>query len=177
HLKAVGSDSIGDLLSGEKVDKALQRLKPIVHRTPLITSATTNDIVGKKIYFKMDNQQKTSAFKFRDATFTLMQLSNDELNKGVITASAGKHAQGLAYASRKLGVEATILMPVKTPHAKVEATENYGAEVVLTGESFQEAFEASMQRQKQTGATYVHPFDDYDIMAGQGTIAMEALRQ
>lgn len=125
----------------------------------------------------MENQQKTGAFKFRGATFKLMQLSNDELNKGVITASAGNHAQGLAYASRKLGVEATIFMPVKTPHAKVEATENYGAEVVLTGESFQEAFEASMQRQKQTGATYVHPFDDYDIMAGQGTIAMEALRQ
>src|SRR5699024_5419933 len=102
-------------------------------------------------YFKMENQQKTGAFKFRGATFKLMQLSNDELNKGVITASAVNHAQGLAYASRKLGVEATIFMPVITPHAIVEATENYVAEVVLTGESFQEAFEASMQRQKQTG--------------------------
>src|SRR5699024_8080119 len=127
----------------------------------------------KKIYFKMEHQQKTGTFKFHGATFKLKQLSNDELNIGVITTSARNHAQGHHYASLKKDVEATIIMPVKTPHAKVEATENYGAEVVLTGESFQEAFEASMQRQKQTGATYVHPFDDYDIMAGQGTVAME----
>jgi len=125
----------------------------------------------------MENQQKTGAFKFRGATFKLMQLSNEQLDKGVITASAGNHAQGVAYASRKLGVKATIYMPEKTPHSKIEATQNYGAEVVLTGESFQEAYEASMERQRQTGATYVHPFDDYDVMAGQGTIAMEALRQ
>src|SRR5690625_2295849 len=125
----------------------------------------------------MENQQKTGAFKFRGATFKLMQLSNDQLKKGVITASAGNHAQGVAYASRKLGVKATIYMPESTPHSKVEATQNYGAEVVLTGSSFQEAYEASMERQRETGATYVHPFDDYDIMAGQGTIAMEALRQ
>lgn len=165
------------MLTGEKIYKALERLKPIVHSTPLITSETTNQIVGKKVYFKMENQQKTGAFKFRGATFKLMQLTNEQLDKGVITASAGNHAQGVAYASRKLGVKATIFMPEKTPHSKVEATQNYGAEVVLVGSSFQEAYEASMIRQKETGATYVHPFDDYDIMAGQGTIAMEALRQ
>ncbi len=125
----------------------------------------------------MENQQKTGAFKFRGATFKLMQLSNEQLEKGVITASAGNHAQGVAYASRKLGVKATIYMPKMTPHSKIEATQNYGAEVVLTGSSFQEAYEASMVRQKETGATYVHPFDDYDVMAGQGTIAMEMLRQ
>ncbi|MEI3612104.1 threonine ammonia-lyase [Pseudogracilibacillus sp. SO30301A] len=168
---------MGDLLTGEKVYKALERLKPIVHRTPLITSETTNNIVGKKVYFKMENQQKTGAFKFRGATFKLMQLTNEQLEKGVITASAGNHAQGVAYASRKLGAQATIYMPEKTPHSKIEATQNYGAEVVLTGSSFQEAYEASMVRQKETGATYVHPFDDYDVMAGQGTIAMEILRQ
>ena len=125
----------------------------------------------------MENQQKTGAFKFRGATFKLMQLSNEQLKKGVITASAGNHAQGVAYASRKLGVKATIYMPEKTPHSKVEATQTYGAEVVLVGSSFQEAYEASMVRQSETGATYVHPFDDYDVMAGQGTIAMETLRQ
>lgn len=125
----------------------------------------------------MENQQKTGAFKFRGATFKLMQLSSEQLDRGVITASAGNHAQGLAYASRKLGVKAIIYMPIITPHAKVEATQNYGAEVVLHGESFQEAYEASMIRQAEIGATYVHPFDDYDIMAGQGTMAMEALRQ
>src|SRR5699024_5271524 len=110
-------------------------------------------------------------------TFKLMQLTNEQLDKGVITASAGNHAQGVAYASRKLGVKATIFMPEKTPISKVEATQNYGAEVVLVGRSLQEAYEASMERQKETGATYVHLFDDYDVMAGQGTIAMEALRQ
>lgn len=165
------------MLTGDKIYKALERLKPVVHRTPLITSETTNRIVNKKVYFKMENQQKTGAFKFRGATFKLMQLTKEQLDKGVITASAGNHAQGVAYASRKLGVKATIFMPEKTPHSKVEATQNYGAEVVLYGDSFQEAFEASMERQAETGATYVHPFDDYDVMAGQGTIAMEALRQ
>lgn len=153
------------------------RLAPIVHRTPLITSVTTNNIVGKHVYFKMENQQKTGAFKFRGASFKLMQLSADQLKKGVMTASAGNHAQGLAHAAGKLGVKATIFMPEKTPHAKVNATRAYGANVVLTGETFQEAYEASLKRQLQTGAVYVHPFDDYDVMAGQGTIAMEMLRQ
>lgn len=156
---------------------ALERLTPIVHQTPLITSATTNKLVGKQVYFKMENQQKTGAFKFRGATYKLMQLSQKELNKGVITASAGNHAQGVAYASSKLGTKATIFMPEETPHAKVNATKSYGANVVLTGETFQEAYEASKKRQLQTGAIYVHPFDDYDIMAGQGTIALEMLKQ
>lgn len=170
--------SIGDYqLTGERVYQAVERLKPIVHRTPLITSETTNKIVGKHVYFKMENQQKTGAFKFRGATFKLMQLSKSQLKKGVITASAGNHAQGVAYAASKIGVQATIFMPEQTPTAKVEATKTYGAEVVLTGASFQEAYEASMKTQLQTGAVYVHPFDDYDIMAGQGTIAMEMLKQ
>ncbi len=165
------------MLTGEKVYQALERLKPIVHRTQLVTSETTNRIVNKHVYFKMENQQKTGAFKFRGATFKLMQLSKVQLKKGVITASAGNHAQGVAYAATKLGAQATIFMPEKTPHAKVEATKNYGAQVVLVGASFQESYEASMKRQLKTGAVYIHPFDDYDIMAGQGTIAMEMLRQ
>lgn len=125
----------------------------------------------------MENQQKTGAFKFRGASFKLMQLSKEELKRGVITASAGNHAQGVAHAAAKLGAKATIFMAEKTPLAKVNATRNYGAEVVLTGETFQEAYEASLKRQMQTGAVYIHPFDDFDVMAGQGTIAMELLRQ
>lgn len=155
----------------------MKSLTPIVHRTPLITSETTNKLVGKHVYFKMENQQKTGAFKFRGASFKLMQLSKDELKRGVITASAGNHAQGVAHAASKLGVKATIFMAEATPHAKVNATRNYGANVVLTGETFQEAYEASLKQQMQTGAVYIHPFDDYDVMAGQGTIAMEMLRQ
>ncbi|EQB37622.1 hypothetical protein M948_03465 [Virgibacillus sp. CM-4] len=148
-----------------------------MHRTPLLTSQTTNNLLGKHVYFKMENQQKTGAFKFRGATFKLMQLTKAQLKKGVITASAGNHAQGVAYAAAKLGAKATIFMGEKTPLAKVNATRNYGAQVVLTGETFQEAYEASVEHQMKTGAEYIHPFDDYDVMAGQGTIAMEMLRQ
>src|SRR5699024_6355555 len=171
------SGSLGNLLTGERVHTALGRLRPIVHRTPLLTSETTNRLVGKNVYFKLENQQKTGAFKFRGATFKLMQLRKSQLKRGVITASAGNHAQGLAYAATKLDTKATIFMPVGTPEAKVEATKNYGAEVVITGETFQEAYEASVERQKESKAVYVHPFDDVDIMAGQGTIALELLRQ
>lgn len=125
----------------------------------------------------MENQQKTGAFKFRGASFKLMQLPKEQLKKGVITASAGNHAQGVAHAAAKLGAKATIFMAEKTPLAKVDATRNYGAEVVLTGETFQEAYEASLKHQLQSGAVYIHPFDDEDVMAGQGTMAMEMLRQ
>ncbi|WP_373893463.1 threonine ammonia-lyase [Virgibacillus sp. CBA3643] len=171
------SETIGDCLTGDKVRVAMECLTPIVHRTPLLTSTTTNELLEKNVYFKMENQQKTGAFKFRGASFKLMQLTDAQLKNGVITASAGNHAQGVAHAAAKLGARATIFMPEKTPLAKVHATRNYGADVVLTGESFQEASEASMKRQLQTGATYIHPFDDYDVMAGQGTIAMEMLHQ
>lgn len=169
---------LGDcLLTGEKVYHAMKRLAPIVHRTPLLTSHTTDNLVGKNVYCKMENQQKTGAFKFRGASFKLMQLSDAELSLGVITASAGNHAQGVAHAAAKLGAKATIFMAEGTPLAKVKATRNYGAEVVLTGESFQEAYRASLEHQQVSGAVYIHPFDDYDVMAGQGTIAMEMLRQ
>src|SRR5699024_127439 len=124
-----------------------------------------------------DLQQKTGSFKFRGASFKLMQLSKEQLKKGVIAASAGNHAQGVANAAAKLDVQATIFMPEKTSKAKVDAIRAYGAEVVLIGESFQEAYEASMKRQMRTGAEYIHPFDDYDVMAGQGTIAMEVMQQ
>ncbi|MFD1037505.1 threonine ammonia-lyase [Virgibacillus byunsanensis] len=168
---------IGNCLTGETISGAMGRLAPIVHRTPLLTSATTNELVGKHVYFKMENQQKTGAFKFRGASFKLMQLSGEQLKKGVITASAGNHAQGVALAAAKLGARATIFMAKGTPLAKIKATKAYGAEVVLIGETFQEAYEASLKKQIQTGAVYVHPFDDFDVMAGQGTIAMEMLQQ
>src|SRR5699024_11647233 len=103
-----------------KIDLALERLSSIVHRTPLITSTTTNNIVGKHVYFKMENQQKTGAFKFRGASFKLMQLTPEQLERGVITASAGNHAQGVAHASAKLGVDATIFMAESTTLAKIE---------------------------------------------------------
>ncbi len=171
------SESVGNCELSNMADVAMDRLATVVHRTPIIRSETTNKLVGKQVYFKMENQQKTGAFKFRGASFKLMQLSNEKLKNGVIAASAGNHAQGVANAAAKLNAKATIFMPEKTPAAKVNATQAYGAEVVLTGESFQEAYEASMKRQMQTGAEYIHPFDDYDIMAGQGTVATEMMQQ
>ncbi|GAB4073060.1 threonine ammonia-lyase [Barrientosiimonas marina] len=159
------------------MNKAREQLATIAHRTPILRSATTDALAGKHVYFKMENQQKTGAFKFRGASFKLLQLPEEKLAKGVIAASAGNHAQGVANAATRLNTQATIFMPEHTPAAKVEATRTYGAEVVLTGESFQEAYDASMQRQWQTGAAYIHPFDDYEIMAGQGTVAAEMLQQ
>lgn len=155
----------------------MQRIKPIVHQTPLLTSTTTNELLGKDVYFKMENQQKTGAFKYRGASFKMMQLSKDELNKGVVTASAGNHAQGVAHAAAQLGVKATIFMAEQTPLAKVNATRSYGAEVVLIGDNFQEAYEASLRKQSQDECVYIHPFDDHDIMAGQGTIGLEMIEQ
>lgn len=170
-------EKIGNCLTGDLVAAARDRLATLTHRTPVMRSATTDALVGRHVYFKMENQQKTGSFKFRGASFKLMQLSDEQLQKGVIAASAGNHAQGVANAAAKLNVRATIFMPEKTPAAKVNATRAYGAEIVLTGESFQEAYDASMKRQMQTGAEYIHPFDDYDVMAGQGTIALEMIQQ
>ncbi|MBM7095434.1 threonine ammonia-lyase [Bacillus sp. H-16] len=150
-------------------------MKENVHRTPLTTSNTMNKMTGKNVFLKMENQQKTGAFKLRGACYKLSRLTDAECRRGVIAASAGNHAQGVALAAAKRGVQATIFMPEKTPNAKVLATQNYGAKTVLTGESFQEAYEAACKEQARTKATFVHPFDDADVMAGQGTIALEML--
>ncbi|KHE72976.1 threonine ammonia-lyase [Halobacillus sp. BBL2006] len=156
---------------------AHEKLQEVVHRTPLETSATINAQTGQDVYLKMENQQKTGAFKVRGASYKVESLTEEEARRGVIAASAGNHAQGVALAATKRGIKATIFMPEATPRAKVEATEGYGAKVVLTGESFQEAYQAAMKEQERVGATFLHPFDDYDVMAGQGTIAVEMLQQ
>lgn len=155
----------------------MEHLKDVVHRTPLTTSTSINERTGKQVYFKMENMQKTGAFKVRGASFKVSQLTNEEAKRGVIAASAGNHAQGVALAASKRGIKAKIFMPEGTPQAKVRATESYGAEIVLTGESFQESFEAACEDQRQNGSVFIHPFDDYDVMAGQGTVALEMLEQ
>ncbi|ASF41467.1 MULTISPECIES: threonine ammonia-lyase [Halobacillus] len=157
--------------------EAHEKLQGVVHRTPLETSSTFNQQAGQQVYLKMENQQKTGAFKVRGASYKVACLSQEEAERGVIAASAGNHAQGVAVAARKRGISARIFMPEATPRAKVEATEGYGATVVLTGESFQEAYTAALLEQKESGATFLHPFDDYDVMAGQATIAVEMLQQ
>lgn len=155
----------------------MEQLAGTVYRTPLATSTFLNDLAGKNVYFKMENQQKTGAFKIRGASYKMSRLTGKEAQKGVIAASAGNHAQGVAFAASKRGIAATIYMPENTPDAKIQATEYYGARTVITGASFQEAYEAARLEQKRTGSYFLHPFDDYDVMAGQATIAVEMLKQ
>ncbi|WP_186577707.1 threonine ammonia-lyase [Aquibacillus kalidii] len=155
----------------------MEHLSKIVHRTPLTTSSSVNSMIGKNVFFKMENQQKTGAFKVRGASYKIAQLEQNQAKKGVIAASAGNHAQGVALAAAKRGIKAKIFMPEKTPQSKVEATANYGAETVLVGASFQEAYEAAIREQQLVDSIFLHPFDDPDVMAGQGTIAIEMLEQ
>lgn len=170
-------EPLGDSLTTNMISDAMEQLAGTVYRTPLATSTFLNDLAGKNVYFKMENQQKTGAFKIRGASYKMSRLSGKEAQKGVIAASAGNHAQGVALAASKRGIAATIYMPENTPDAKIKATEYYGARTVITGASFQEAYEAARQEQKRTGTYFLHPFDDYDVMAGQATIAVEMLNQ
>ncbi|WP_018661583.1 threonine ammonia-lyase [Heyndrickxia acidiproducens] len=167
----------GDSLRTKDVIEAFENLLPVIHRTPLNESKTFNEMAGAKLYFKMENLQRTGSFKIRGALNKLTNLPNAARKNGVIAASAGNHAQGVAFSATKLGIKAKIYMPKKTPLAKVLATKAYGAEVVLTGESFQESYEAAVLDQQISGAAFIHPFDDYEVMAGQGTIALEMIQQ
>jgi threonine dehydratase len=157
----------------EKILEAKKQISPYLSKTPLIYSKPFSDETNNQIYIKPENLQKTGAFKIRGAFNKLLNLPAEDLKKGVITASAGNHAQGVALASKELGANATIVMPKATPVIKVNATKAYGANVVLHGNDYDEAYEHSKKLEKELNLTYVHPFDDYDIIYGQGTIAIE----
>lgn len=146
----------------------------IVH-TPTLVSKTLSDMLGCKVYLKFENLQFTAAYKERGALNRLLQLGKDAKQTGVIAASAGNHAQGLAYHGRRLGVPVTIVMPTTTPTVKVTQTQGHGATVVLHGEKFDDASAYARQLATEQGLTFVHPFDEPDIMAGQGTVALEML--
>ncbi|HKT78376.1 MAG TPA: threonine ammonia-lyase [Sphingobium sp.] len=146
----------------------------IVH-TPTLVSQTLSDMLGCKVYLKFENLQFTAAYKERGALNRLLQLGEEAKAKGVIAASAGNHAQGLAYHGRRLGVPVTIVMPTTTPTVKVTQTQGHGATVVLHGEKFDDANAYARQLAVEHGLTFVHPFDEPDIMAGQGTVALEML--
>jgi len=155
--------------------EAHDRLKKRVRRTELIYSHYYTEKLGLPLFFKCENLQRTGSFKIRGALNFMTAQSRDSLKNGVITASAGNHAQGVAFSADLLGVKATIFMPEITPPQKVQSTRDYGAEVVLTGRNFDEACQAAWEAQRSTGALFVHPFDDELVMAGQGTIALEIL--
>ena len=154
---------------------AAKRLEGIVRKTPLICSEFFSDISGNATYLKLENLQTTGAFKLRGAYNRISMLTEEEKARGVITASAGNHAQGVAYASQKLGVNAVICMPATTPILKVEATRSLGATVILHGNGFDDAYAHSLELQKEKGYVYIHPFNDRDVIVGQGTIALEVI--
>ncbi|MBY0521340.1 MAG: threonine ammonia-lyase [Sphingomonas sp.] len=160
-------------VSIDDVRAAHERIAPSIVRTPTLISRTLSELTGATVYLKFENLQFTAAYKERGALNTLMQLNPNEV--GVIAASAGNHAQGLAYHANRLGIPATIVMPRTTPTVKVTQTEGHGATVVLHGETFDEAYAHARQLEAERGYTFVHPFDDPRIIAGQGTVAIEML--
>ncbi|MBB4640127.1 threonine ammonia-lyase [Rhizorhapis suberifaciens] len=164
-------------VSVEDVKAAQQRISASIVRTPTLHSRTLSDLIGAKVYLKFENLQFTAAYKERGALNRLLLLGQEERKKGVIAASAGNHAQGLAYHGARLGVPVTIVMPRTTPTVKVMQTQGHGATVVLYGEKFEDAYAHSRELEKERGLTFVHPFDEPDIIAGQGTVALEMLEE
>ena len=163
------------MLSYSLITEAADRLKKRVRRTELIHSHHFSEKLGFPLYFKCENLQRTGSFKIRGALNFMTAQPREALASGVITASAGNHAQGVAFSADLLGVKATVFMPESTPPQKVFATKDYGAEVVLAGRNFDEAYAAALKVREETGALFVHPFDDPLVMAGQGTIGLELL--
>jgi threonine dehydratase len=159
----------------DDIKAAAARIKGSVIRTPMMLSRTLSDIVDAEVWLKFENLQFTAAYKERGALNKLLQLSEDERKRGVVAASAGNHAQAVAYHGRRLGIPVTIVMPVSTPMIKVTQTEGHGANVVLHGERFDDAYEHARALEAERGYVFVHPFDDVTVMNGAGTVALEML--
>lgn len=159
----------------QDVWKAQEVVRPHIYHTPLLPSRTIGEMVGAKVYLKAENLQRAGSYKVRGATYKLSRLTAEERARGVVAASAGNHAQGVAIAAAALGIKCTIVMPTTAPLAKLTATEGYGADIVQYGEGVTESFEKAWEIQRETGATFIHAFDDPDIIAGQGTVALEIL--
>ena len=164
-------------LSLKKFEEAAEKVKEVTLATNLVYSEYFSNQSGNKVYLKPENMQYTGAYKVRGAYYKISTMSEDARKKGLITASAGNHAQGVAYAASKYGVPATVVMPTTTPLIKVNRTKGYGAKVVLYGNVYDEACEYAMKIAKEQGLTFVHPFDDLDVATGQGSIAMEIIKE
>lgn len=164
-------------LTLDKFEEAYERVQEVVLPTNLIQSDFFSQTTGNKVYLKPENLQLTGAYKIRGAYYKISTMSDEEKQKGLITASAGNHAQGVAYAARKFGVPATIVMPVSTPLLKVNRTKNLGAKVILHGNVYDEACDKALELAAEHGYTFVHPFDDLDVATGQGSIAMEIVKE
>jgi len=166
-----------DLLTLDDVRAAAARIEGAVVRTPMLRSQTLSEITGADIWLKFENHQFTAAYKERGALNALLHLDEEQRARGVIAASAGNHSQGLSYHGRRLGVPVTIVMPETTPSVKVMQTQSVGGDVVLFGETFDEAYAHALELEQERGLTFVHPFDDPLVAAGQGTVALEMLAE
>ena len=164
-------------LTLEKFEEASELVKDVTTETKLVYSEYFSARTGNKVFFKPENMQYTGAYKVRGAYYKIHTLTEEEKSKGLITASAGNHAQGVAYAAKLAGVKATVVMPTTTPLMKVNRTKSYGADVVLEGDVFDEACDHAYKLADEFGYTFVHPFDDLDVATGQGTIAMEIVKE
>lgn len=164
-------------LSLQDIQKAQEIIKDIVKKTDILESAKLSSITGANIYYKCENLQKTGSFKVRGACNKIANLTDQEKASGVIASSAGNHAQGVALGAKMNNIEATIVMPATAPLSKVTATKSYGANVVLEGLVYDDAYAKAVELQKETGATFLHPFNDEYVIAGQGTIGLEIFEQ
>lgn len=166
-----------EYLTLEDILEARERISGICVNTKLIYSQEFSRESGNEVYIKPENLQITGAFKLRGALNKVSMLSDDQKRRGLIASSAGNHAQGVAYSASKLGIKATIVMPKTTPLIKVQATKNYGVDVVLAGDVYDEAYEEAKRLERENEYTFVHPFNDVSVMAGQGTIALEIIEE
>lgn len=165
------------MLTLANFELASEVVKKVTKPTKLVYSEYLSEQTGGKIYLKPENMQHTGAYKLRGAYYKISTLTEEERAKGIITASAGNHAQGVAYAAKEFGCKATIVMPSITPLIKVNRTKAYGAEVILHGDVYDDACEKARELAEETGCTFVHPFDDDDVITGQGTISMEIIQE
>ncbi len=165
------------MMTLDKFEEASETVLKVTNRTKLVHSEYFSALTGGKIYFKPENMQYTGAYKVRGAYYKISTLSEEDRKKGLITASAGNHAQGVAYAAKIYKCRATIVMPTTTPLIKVNRTKGYGAEVILYGNVYDEACEYAYKLAKEKGYTFIHPFDDEDVATGQGSISMEIIKE
>lgn len=165
------------MLTLEKFEEAYNTVQKVVNQTKLIYSDFFSAQSGNKVYLKPENLQVTGAYKIRGAYYKISTLTEEERSKGLITASAGNHAQGVAFAAKAYGVKATIVMPTTTPLIKVNRTKSYGADVILYGDVYDESCQYALELAEDKGLTFIHPFDDLDVACGQGSIAMEIIKE
>lgn len=165
------------MLTLSTFEEAAKKVKEVTQETKLIYSPNFSKETGNEVFLKPENMQRTGAYKVRGAYYKISTLTEEERQRGLITASAGNHAQGVAYAASKFGINATIVMPTTTPLIKVERTKELGAEVILAGDVYDESYAHAMEVADERGLTFIHPFNDPIVAAGQGSITMEIVQE